>query len=131
MPRVYATRADLVNYAAAYPTYTVPAEPQATALLTLASQRVEGWVTEPYDVDATTLLPTDADVAAGLRDAVCALVLRHQDSAAGGNYTTVSIGSVTLTGDGGSQASDAALAPDPLAHLRAAGLMSPWVATYR
>lgn len=135
MARVYATRADLVAYAAAFGNrYTVPAEPEATGRLTQASRRIESIITAPYDVDSVTLLPTDADVTAALRDATCAFVLQHldasADSAAGSGYSTVSIGSVTLTGkaDAASASSDP-LGPDPYEHLVEAGLVSTAVAT--
>jgi len=132
MARVYATRADLVAYAATYGTrYTIPPDPEATGLLTLASQQVERMATEPYDVDSVTLLPTDADVTAALRDATCASVLRHLDHATGGAYKSVAIGSVRLDGAESADFSGAPLAPDPLAHLRAAGLANTWAATYR
>lgn len=135
MARVYATRADLVAYAATSGgSYDVPSEPAATAMLTRASAYVETLITEPYDVDSVTLLPTDTDVTAALRDATCAVVLGHLGEAtATGTYTTVSIGSVTLTGpaDSSSTSGSGVLEPDPLAELGRAGLVSPWVATAR
>lgn len=129
MPRIYATRAHLIDYAAGFPEYTVPEEPAASAMLARASAQVERLVTQPYDTDAVTLLPTDTDVAAALRDATCALVLRHQ-AAATDRYSSVSIADVTLTERPGSSSS-APLDPDPILHLQAAGLVSAWTASRR
>lgn len=131
MARVYATRAELVTYAAQYgSTYTIPADPEATALLTLASADVERMVTQPYETNSSTLLPTDADVIAAMRDATCALVLQHLDSSSGDGYTTVSIGSATLVGGGTVSTSNTSLGPDPVRHLAAAGLVRSGVSTY-
>lgn len=98
--RQYATAAEL----AAYPGgSSVPAD-DADARLRTASRVVDvllrGVV---YDTDATTLMPTDPDVAATLRDATCAIAVEAQaagafEAGATAKYTTVSIGNVSLSG---------------------------------
>jgi hypothetical protein len=95
----YATADDLTGFAPE--TVTVPDEPEATRLLGHASEVVDGLLlTAVYDTDDDGL-PTDADVAAALRDATCAQALwwleTGDESGAQATYQSVSIGSVSLT----------------------------------
>ncbi len=69
MPTVpFASRADLASWLGA------DAPAQAERLLERAAELLDERVTVPFDVDTATQLPTDADVAAALRDASCAQV---------------------------------------------------------
>jgi hypothetical protein len=103
----YATADDLAAFVPA--TITVPDEPEATRLLTHASEAVDGLLlTALYDTDDDGL-PTDAEVIVALRDATCAQALwwleTGDEDGAQGQYQSVSIGSVSLTraGAGSSQ----------------------------
>lgn len=134
MPRVYATRADLANYAP--PTYTVPSEPEATRVLTRASLRLDNTAlkTAVYDVDDTTGLPTDVDVITAIRDATCAQVVWWADtgseSGAADLYSDVSIGSARLSRGSGT-AGTPVVAPAAWDHLSGLeGLTLGVVTTY-
>jgi hypothetical protein len=97
MGRIYATTTDLV-------TYTGSAAPAgADNLLQRASRLLDADLFRlyVYDVDTTTGLPTDPDVAATMRDAVCAQVdwwdeLGDSKGALGAGWDDVQIGSVKL-----------------------------------
>ncbi|MCP2261081.1 hypothetical protein LX15_004801 [Streptoalloteichus tenebrarius] len=128
MARVYATRADLLAYPPP-PTVTVPADPEASRLLTRASEAIdEALVTAIYDTDPVGM-PTDPMVRVALRDATCAQVLHilatGDEDGAAGEWDQVVIGNVKLSGR------RSALRPDgrvPLAagaerHLRLARLL--------
>jgi hypothetical protein len=117
MSRVYATRADLVAFVPG--TATVPPDPEATRLLHSASRRVDSAMkTAVYDVDSVTLLPKDAAVIEVFRDATCAQAyywfpeIGGDETGSGGQFSAVSIGSVSLSrgavasGDNGLPAAD-------------------------
>jgi hypothetical protein len=128
--RVYATRTDLVAYAP--PDITVPEDPEATRLLTRASERVDdALLTAVYEVDSVTLLPTDSTVTEALRLATCAEavdMIRHgSDSGDDGinQWDSISIGSVKLSGrrdTASSSGSSSGLSSEAAGHLRRAGL---------
>lgn len=131
MARVYATHADLVTYTQGS-SFAVPSEPESARVRTRASELVdEKLITAIYDTDPNTLLPTDADVAAAMRDAVCAQVVWWDETGdelgAGGQYTSVSIGSVALSRGSNANSSVASpgrqLAPQAATHLQLAGLL--------
>jgi hypothetical protein len=129
MARVYATHQDLINYTGGS-TFAVPTEPESTRLRTRASELVdEALLAAVYDTNPTTHLPTDPEVAAAMRDAVCAQVVwwdeTGDEQGAADRYTTVSIGSVTL-GRGSTAAAGSGgrtLGPPATTHLRLAGLI--------
>jgi len=129
MARVYATHQDLINYTQGF-TFTVPAEPESTRLRTRASEMVdEALLTAVYDTDPTTKLPTDPEVAAAMRDAMCAQVVwwdeTGDEQGAMGQYSTVSIGSVALgrgSSPAGAVGGGRTLGPPAATHLRLAGL---------
>lgn len=90
-------------------------------LLLRASELVDGAVRQPYDVNSTTGIAVDADVAAALRDAVCAQVeqwveVGEENAVDGLAGTPRSIG-------GGVRAPE--LAPRALRLLLNAGLVQP------
>jgi hypothetical protein len=127
--RVYATRADLVGYAP--PSVTVPDEPEATRVLTRASEDVDdALLTAVYDVD-TAGMPTGAAVVEALKLATCAqavhMLRTGTDDGDDGltAYDSVSIGSITLSGrrDTNTTAGSTSDLDDEAArHLRRAGL---------
>lgn len=122
MARVYATRAQLVAYAPA--SVTVPADPEATRLLTRASERVdEALLTAVYDTD-TAGLPTDANITEALQLAACAQAVwwlqGAEETGAGGAYRSVGIGSARLDRGTGAATSAGSLAPQAARHLRLA-----------
>lgn len=129
MARVYATRADLVDYAP--PSVTVPEDPEATRVLTRASEDVEdALLTAVYDVD-TSKMPTDPDVIEAMKLATCAQAVERirtgtEDGSDGlDGWDSVSIGSVTLSGrrrsDAGTR-SGSDLVAEAVGHLKRAGL---------
>jgi hypothetical protein len=64
----YATTSELADWLGT----SAPAD--AERLLMRASERLDSIVVAGFSVDPTTQLPTDADIAAALRDACCAVV---------------------------------------------------------
>ena len=129
MPRVYATRAELVTYVDGQG-LTIPGEPNATRMLTRASEQIDDLlVSAVYAVDDTTKLPTDVDVAEAFMLATCAQaawwIETGDETGAGSLYQSVQIGSVSLgrgyTGAGSATGASQTLAPRALAHLRRAG----------
>ena len=129
MPLVYATQAELSAYAPAG--VTVPGEPEATRLLTAASKEIRrATKTAIYDVDEDGY-PTDTAIRQAFRDATCAQAIwRPGDplpgAETGGEYSSVSIGSVTLSR--GAKSAAAAGSPSWLAEqadteLRDAGIL--------
>lgn len=129
MARVYATRADLVDYAP--PSVTVPDEPEATRVLTRASEDVDdALLTAVYDVD-TDDMPTDTKVIEAMKLATCAQAIeRIRTGTEDGNdgldgWDSVSIGSISLSGrrksDAGAR-SGSDLTAEAVGHLRRAGL---------
>lgn len=131
MVLVYATRAELVAYAPASVQSKIPAEPEATRLLTSASKEILlATRTAVYATD-TNGYPTDTAVRQGFRDATCAQAVwwlenPGAESGSAGQYDSVSIGSVTLSRGRGSGAStggsSARLAAQADTELRAAGI---------
>lgn len=130
MARVYATRADLLAYPPP-PNVTIPEEPEATRVLTRASEDVDdALLTAVYDVD-TSEMPTDAKVIEALKLATCAQAIERirtgtEDGDDGlDGWDSVSIGSITLSGrrnttTGTGSSSD--LVADAVRHLRRAGI---------
>jgi hypothetical protein len=137
MARVYATHQDLTNYTEGF-TFTMPAEPESARLRTRASELVdEALLAAVYDTDPTTRLPTDPEVAAAMRDAVCAQVVwwdeTGDEQGAADRYTSVSIGSVTLARGGSAAAAGSGgrtLGPPAATHLRLAGLVPGAVTSF-
>lgn len=109
MARVYADRAALVDYAPA--DVTVPAEPEATRMLTRASEEVDTvLLSAVYDTDDNGM-PTDPDVIEALKNATCMQVvwwLQNPGTESGQamQYQDISIGSVRLSRGAGSNGSD-------------------------
>lgn len=68
MAAAYATTAELADWLGS----SAPAD--AERLLLRASETLDSLVTAAFAVDPVTTLPTDADTAAALRDACCAVV---------------------------------------------------------
>jgi hypothetical protein len=127
--RVYATRADLIAYPPP-PNITVPEEPEATRLLTRASERVDdALLTAVYAVDSAGM-PTDASVIEALKNATCAEVIDmiRNGSDDGDDemsrWDSVSIGSVKLSGRRAAAPTGfgAELSDEAAGHLRRAGL---------
>lgn len=101
---VYATRADLVAYAPADTTADIPADPEATRLLTHASMSIyRATMTALYPTDSTGM-PTQPSTIATLNRATCAQALWYLETddelSIAGLYTSVSIGGVTLVRGG-------------------------------
>lgn len=125
----YATPADLAAYVARHGggTWAPPPEPRVLGLLEEASGVVDAWlIGAVYATDADGL-PTDTTVAAGLRDAVCAHVLAVGEGggytgADAGDYTSIKIGTVSLTRDAG--AAPTAQVDRGLLHPSAARLLA-------
>lgn len=135
MARVYATEAELIAYRAPAGV-TLPTGAEATRQLTRASERIEELLlTAVYDTDPVTLLPTETEVIAALRDAVCAQVVwwapggGGDETGAASQYKDVALGSLKLSrGDGGS-GPPPRYAEQAVTHLRLAGLL-PGTVTY-
>lgn len=139
MARVYADRAALVAYAPADQQGDIPAEPEATRLLTRASRRVDRLLfAAVYDTDPVSLLPTDADVATALSEATCEQALwwleTGDESGASQQYQSVSAGSISLTrgySSGGSATGrDQNVSPAAVEVLQLAGLLPGTITTY-
>jgi hypothetical protein len=127
MALVYATRTDLTGYVPAGT--TVPAEPEATRLLTSASKQIlQATMTAFYDTD-TDGYPTDTAVRQAFRDATCAqalwwLINPGLETGTAAQYKSVSIGSVSLTRDTGASAGPLPrMAPQADMELRNAGVL--------
>jgi hypothetical protein len=122
---VYATRTDLVDFVPA--TVTVPDEPEATRLLTHASEKVDlALLTALYDTDDDGL-PTKAEHVVALREATCAqaqwwLETGDEDGAVG-QYQSVSIGSVNLTRAGAGSSTGVTTGATQTASSRAAAIL--------
>lgn len=130
MPQVYATRAELIGYAPADVAAKVPAEPEATRLLTSASKEIRRATTCAIYATDTDGYPTDTAVRQAFRDACCAQAVwwlqnPGQETGTSDQYQTVSIGSVTLSRRQGptSSATSARLAPQADTELRDAGVL--------
>lgn len=137
MARVYATHQDLIDYTEGS-AFTLPAEPESARLRARASELVdEALLAAVYDTNPTTRLPTDPEVAAAMRDAVCAQVVWWEETGdengSADRYTSVSIGSVALNRGGTAPAGGSGgrtLGPHAVTHLRLAGLTPGAVTTY-
>ncbi|MGW5673940.1 hypothetical protein ACWEV4_02410 [Streptomyces sp. NPDC003860] len=123
-PRVYATPEQLAAWTGA------PAPADAERLLARASEDVsDALLTAVYETSSVGM-PTDPSVVQALADATCAQVewqLASGDDGTGaaGQWDSVSIGPVSLSGrqPGPPAASDIALAPRAHRALRRAGLL--------
>ncbi|MEU4178198.1 hypothetical protein [Streptomyces sp. NPDC026589] len=123
MPRVYATPEQLADATGQ------PAPADAVRLLTRASEDVEDALrTAIYDTDATGM-PTDPDVRDALAAATCAQVeyvtaQGGDDTGAAGQWDSVSIGPVAMSGrKGGPVGSAVDIGPRALRTLTRAGLL--------
>ncbi|MFJ3867906.1 hypothetical protein [Streptomyces nigra] len=124
MGRVYATSGDYAEFTG----QTAPAGIER--LLARASEDVDSaLLSAVYSTDADGM-PTEADVAAALRDAVCAQVEYQQETGdtgtgAAGRWDSVSLGPVSLSGRKDAAPGPEALDLAPRAHraLRRAGLL--------
>ena len=127
----YATLAELADYL-----HDVPPG-GAAKLLVRASRRIDSVLIGAYYATDTNGLPTDATVVAALRDAVCAQVEWWDEvgdttgTGAGGAWSTVSIGKVSLGAGSGGDAppSKARVSPAVYEILQVAGLhpLSPYM----
>jgi hypothetical protein len=134
--RVYADRAALVAYAPA--AVTVPADPEATRLLTRASEVIDSvLLSAVYATDDTTGLPTEAGVIEALRNATCEQVVwwlqnPGTESGQANQYQSVSIGSVSLSKGSGSSATDPLPRVSPFlgGPLKTAGLTPGVITTW-
>jgi hypothetical protein len=115
MPLIYATRQQLLDYTPAEHKTKVPAEPEATRLLTAASKEVLlATRTAIYATD-TDGYPTASATLQALRDATCAQALwwainPGEETGTADEYDSVAIGSVHLSKKSGSGARNAGLA---------------------
>ncbi|MER7697036.1 hypothetical protein [Streptomyces sp. NPDC096095] len=123
MPRVYATPEQLADATGR------PAPADAVRLLTRASEDVDDALrTAIYDTDATGM-PTDPDVLDALAAATCAQVeyvaaQGGDDTGAAGQWDSVSIGPVAMSGrKGGPVGSAVDIGPRALRTLTRAGLL--------
>ncbi|MEU0102225.1 hypothetical protein [Streptomyces sp. NPDC006267] len=123
MPRVYATPEQLADATGQ------PAPADAVRLLTRASEDVDDALrTAIYDTDATGM-PTDPDVLDTLAAATCAQVeyvaaQGGDDTGAAGQWESVSIGPVAMSGRKGGPAGSAVdIGPRALRTLTRAGLL--------
>ncbi|MFI8200034.1 hypothetical protein ACIF6K_26520 [Streptomyces sp. NPDC085942] len=123
MPRVYATPEQLADATGQ------PAPADAVRLLTRASEDVDDALrTAVYDTDATGM-PTDPDVRDALTAATCAQVeyvaaQGGDDTGAAGQWDSVSIGPVSMSGrKGGPVGSAVDIGPRALRTLTRAGLL--------
>lgn len=134
MSRVYASHGDLVDY---FPeSVTVPDEPEATRVLTRASERVDIEIrTALYDVDDDGM-PTDAAVIEALKLATCAQVLDWTETDDEldmiGRFGSVTAGQITISGrgNGSSNGSTPQLCKQAMVHLRLGGLTPGFVISY-
>lgn len=97
----YATQADLYGFTPAAFKATVPADPEATRLLTRATELVDiALKTAIYDTD-TNGYPTDTTLLGALRDATCAQALwwlqTGDETGVGAQWSSMSIGSLSLS----------------------------------
>lgn len=133
--RVYADRAALAAYAPAE--VTVPTDPEATRMLTRASEEIDTvLLSAVYDTDDNGM-PVDADVITALSNATCMQVvwwLQNPGTESGQamQYASVSIGSVSLSRGSGSSASDPLprVCPYIGGPLKAAGLTPGTITTW-
>lgn len=132
MSRIYADRGDLVDYFPA--TVPVPDEPEATRVITRASERVAKEIrTALYAVDDDGM-PTDPDVIEAVMLATCAQVLdwKETDDELGllSRVGSVTAGQITISARSGSNGADADppnLCTQAMVHLRLGGLVPGFV----
>jgi len=114
----YATEADLADW--------LPADvdidgSEAARLLQRAAELLDDTVRAPFSVDSDTSLPTDADVAAALRDASCAQVEFWAETSEEHDVDGLAGSKYSVGGYSGDRAPE--LAPRALRALNRAGLM--------
>lgn len=135
MPLVYATRAQLLDYTPARFKSKIPAEPEATRLLTAASKEILLATRSAIYVTDTDGYPTETKKRQGFQDATCAQALwwainTGEELGESDEYDSVKIGSVSLSKKSTSGARDAGLrvggsnrlAPQAATELALAGL---------
>ncbi|MBT2505155.1 hypothetical protein J7I98_04430 [Streptomyces sp. ISL-98] len=125
MARIYATSAEYVTYTG----QTAPAD--IAALLARASRFLDSnafrlcW----YEADTVTGMPTNAVVLAAFSDAVCAQVQWWEETGdelgVAGNWSSVKIGSVALSGASSSAGGSAAVGGREIAGAALEALRSP------
>lgn len=122
--RVYATLAQLINYAAE--STTLPTEPEATRILTSASKTIERATKSAIYATDGNGYPTDAAVRQAFADATCAQVEwwleTGDETGSAGQYQNVSIGSVSLARGSGAVPGQQ-LAPKAATELDGAGVL--------
>lgn len=125
MARIYATSSE-------YETYTGQDAPtNIDALLTRASRFLDSRVFRLcwYEADESTGMPTNAVVLAAFSDAVCAQVQWWEETGdelgTAGQWGTVKIGSVSLSGPGSSSGSSAPVGGRTVADAALEALQSP------
>jgi hypothetical protein len=101
---LYATRADLLSYVPAELASLVPADPEATRLLTSASMTIyRATMTAIYQTDSNSM-PAAEPFITGFRRATCAQAVwwleTGDELGQVGQYAQVSIGGVTLARGG-------------------------------
>jgi hypothetical protein len=97
----YATQADLLAFAPAANKPMVPADPEATRLLTRATETIDTALkTAIYDVDSNGY-PTDATLLGALKDATCAQalwwLLTGDETGVSAQWASMSIGGLSLS----------------------------------
>ncbi|MFB8763836.1 hypothetical protein [Nocardiopsis alba] len=126
MARVYATPSDLTEWGVELD------QAEARGMIRRASALVENHtITARYRVDGDGM-PTEPRLVEAFRDAVCAVVAWWEEtgnaSGAAGQYTDVSLGSLSLrrapSAGGHSSAQAARIAPEAVQILATAGLLS-------
>ena len=113
----YATQAELISF---LPEGT--AVPDAARLLARASELLDATVLAPFAIDTVTLLPTDTDVAAAMRDACCAVVEAWLEVGEENDVDGLAGTQIAVTGYTGPRAPS--LAPRAFRILQNAGLMT-------
>ena len=111
----YATSSDYTTYAGGV------APSDITRLLLRASELIDSKVTTSFLVNTGTSLPSDATVAAALRDATCAQVEFWQEVSEGNDIDGLAGTQITVSGFTGKRAPR--LAPRALDILRQYGLI--------
>lgn len=118
MTVAYATTAEVLAW---LPSTETPATDLARLILR-ASALVDANVRAMYDTD-TNGAPTDADVAAALRDAVCAQIEAWQEVGEVNSIDGLAGSQIAVDGYSGPRAPD--LAPRARNALKVAGLLGP------
>lgn len=114
----YATQAELVSFLAE----GTPV-PDGARMLARASELLDGVVLAAFSVDTVTNLPTDADVAAAMRDACCAQVEAWLEVGEENDVDGLAGTQIAVTGYAGPRAPT--VAPRAFRILHTAGLMRP------